>query len=537
MLSGQQCKLHLTPRSDRAQRAERPAVRSGLVMPPQRWGVRRVRRGLLGLLASLGAIAALTAAMVPLRSHLSPATTALVLVVPVVVGVVIGGLAAGICSVVAGFLVYDFFFIPPYLTLWVGAAQNWVALGVYAAVMLLVSQVVARMNSARSEARRQGREIRELFELSRLLVEDRPLDVLLSSVVTTVADVFAARQVVLLLPNDGTLAVAASIGPDLSDSQLRRVLPNAGELTTLQSGPFEHDGLVVVALAAAGRPVGLLVVSSDAATIDRRAPLMLFANHIALAVERVQLRDKALQSRLAEEVARLAKTMVGAVSHDLRAPLTTIKGASSTLADSELDLDAEATRTLVTLIDGQADRLAHLVQNLLDMSRIQAGVLTPRYSVIAVADLLAGALDAVDARDHVITVEAGDAVPPVDADEVLISRALTNLLENALRYSPKSTPIVVRAALEGDDTVVVSVTDHGPGVMAERRNEVFELFARRHDDAGAGLGLTIAKTFVEAHGQHIWVSEAPGGGAMFCFTLATVAPIAEEMTLGADSHH
>ncbi len=496
-----------------------------------------MRRWLVGLAASLAAIVVLTAAMVPLRSHLSPATTALVLVVPVVVGVVVGGLAAGVCSVVAGFLVYDFFFIPPYLTLWVGAAQNWVALGVYGAVMLLVSQVVARMNSARSEARRQGREIAELFELSRMLVEDRSLDVLLSSVVSTVADVFGARQVVLLLPDDGNLTVAASKGQDLSDNQLRRVLPKAGELTSLGVSPFEHDGLFVIALAAAGRPVGLLVVSSDVVKADRRAPLMLFANHIALAVERVQLRDKALQSRLAEEVARLAKTMVGAVSHDLRAPLTTIKGASSTLADSELDLDAEATRTLVKLIDVQADRLAHLVQNLLDMSRIQAGVLTPRWSVTSVDELLAGALDALDHRGHVITVETRGDLPFVDADEVLISRVLINLLENALRYSPKATPVVVRAAIEGDDRVKVSVIDRGPGVIAERRNEVFELFSRRHDDAGAGLGLTIAKTFVEAHGQHIWVSEAPGGGAMFCFTLATVAPISEEMKLGADSHH
>ncbi len=496
-----------------------------------------MRRSVGGLAASIGAAAVLTAAMVPLRSDLSQATTALVLVVPVVIGVVIGGLTAGVCSVAVGFLVYDFFFIPPYLTLWVGAAQNWVALGVYAAVMLLVSHVVASMNSARSEARRQGREIRELFELSRLLVEDSPLEVLLSSVVTTVADVFAARQVVLLLPNDGTLEVAASVGPQLSEIQMRRVLPKAGELSTLQAGPFEHDGLVVIALAAAGRPVGLLVVSSDAATVDRRAPLMLFANHIALAVERVQLRDKALQSRLAEEVARLAKTMVGAVSHDLRAPLTTIKGASSTLADSELSLDAEATSTLARLIDVQADRLAHLVQNLLDMSRIQAGVLTPRYTVTSIDDLLRDALDAVDPHDHVLSVEWREDLPPVDVDEVLISRVLTNLLQNALRYSPKDAPISVRATLDGEDKVVVSVADQGPGVIAERRNEVFELFARRQDDTGAGLGLTIAKTFVEAHGQHIWVTEAPGGGAMFCFTLATVAPIAEEMKLGADSHH
>lgn len=159
-----------------------------------------MRRTVFGTLAALATMAALTAAMFPARHHLSIPTTALVLVIPVVIGVIAGGFVAGILSVVAGFLVYDFFFIPPILTLWVGAPQNWVALGVYAAVMLPVSQVVAGMNAAKAEARRQGREIRELFGLSHLLVEDMPLDVLLSVVVNTLAEVFAARQVALLLP-------------------------------------------------------------------------------------------------------------------------------------------------------------------------------------------------------------------------------------------------------------------------------------------------------------------------------------------------
>jgi two-component system sensor histidine kinase KdpD len=132
--------------------------------------------------------------------------------VPVVIGVVTGGFVAGLISVGAGFLVYDFFFIPPIYTLWVGAPENWVALGVYVAVMLPVSQVVAGMSSAKAEARRQGREIRQLFEISHLLVEDKPLDVLLSTVATTVAEVFDAQQVALLLPEGGQLAVVASAG-------------------------------------------------------------------------------------------------------------------------------------------------------------------------------------------------------------------------------------------------------------------------------------------------------------------------------------
>ncbi|MHB1509669.1 MAG: sensor histidine kinase [Acidimicrobiales bacterium] len=496
-----------------------------------------MRRNVIGTVAALVTMGALSALMIPFRNHLSIATTALVLVVPVVIGVVAGGFVAGVISVAAGFLVYDFFFIPPYLTLWIGDPQNWVALGVYAAVMLPVSKVVAAMNSAKAEARRQGRDIRELFELSHLLVEDKPLDLLLSAVVATVAEVFTAPQVALLLPDAGRLNIVAAAGRPLSEAQLRRVLPPAGELTALDARPFERDGLLVVALAAAGRPVGLLVLTSESAAQRRREPLLLFANQIALAVERVQLRDQAVQTRLAEAMGRLAKTLVGAVAHDLRAPLASIKASSSTLADAELKLSSETSHRLAQLIDVQTDRLSELVRNLLDMSRIQAGVLQPRLTVASVADLVSTVIDDLSPRGHVIRAEIADGLPPVDVDLALISRALTNLLENALRHSPKSMPITVSAAHADPYSIKVSVTDHGPGISAERRDDFFELYARRSDDTGAGLGLTIAKTFIEAHGQRIWLDDTPGGGATFSCTLPVAVLAPEERKLASNPHH
>jgi len=498
-----------------------------------------MKRTLLGLAAALASMAVLTGAMLPLRGILSVATTALILVVPVVIGVVIGGFAAGVLSVVAGFLVYDYFFIKPYLTLWVGAPQNWVALGVYVAVMLPVARVVAGMNTARARERRQGRELRQLFELSDLLVEDKPLDVLLSVIVTALADVFGARQVALFLPRgpvDGRLELVSSAGEPLSGDQLRDVLPAPGTPTAHTS---ERNGLLVLALTASGRPVGLLALSADAAARHEHEPLLLFANQIALAVERAQLREQALRTRVNEEMARLAKTLVAAVSHDLRAPLASIKASSSTLSDAELDISQDARQHLAALIDVQADRLADLVQNLLDMSRIQAGVLKPRCTVTTLSKLVSAvAADPAPAwHGHEVQVELPEDLPPIDADLVLASRVLTNLVDNAVRHSPVGAPVHIRAAVGTHDAIEVSVTDHGPGVDPARRDEIFELFARRADDAGAGLGLTIAKTFVEAHGQRIWVEDAPGGGARFCFTLPVATPITEEPQLAASSHH
>jgi len=401
--------------------------------------------------------------------------------------------------------------------------------------MLPIVQLVAKIKAARSAARRQEREIRQLFELSDLLVEDKPTRVLLSVIVTTLADVFGSRQVALFLPSAGRLEIASSVGDPLPDELLRRVLPAAGEVTQSSA----RDGLLTVALSAAGRPVGLLVLSGEVAARHDREPLLLFANQVALAVERSQLREQALRARVTEEMAALAKTLVAAVSHDLRTPLASIKASSSTLADAALDINPEAVRRLASLIDGQADRLAGLVQNLLDMSRIQAGVLQPRRTVASLADLVATVLsDAAPAlRDRSISVDLPEDLPPIDADLVLIGRVLTNLVENAVRYSPKDSPITIRAAVTAPQTIEVCVTDRGPGVRPERRIEVFEVFARRADDAGAGLGLSIAKTFIEAHGERIWAADAPGGGARFCFTLPVAALVTEEPRVGADSRH
>jgi two-component system, OmpR family, sensor histidine kinase KdpD len=498
-----------------------------------------LRRTVAGTAAALAAMAVLTLAMLPLRGSLSVATTALILIVPVVIGVVVGGFPAGVLSVIAGFLVYDFFFIKPYETLWVGAPQNWAALGVYLVVMVPVARVVAGMNTARAKERRQGNELRELFAVSGLLLEDRPLEELLSVIVTTLADVFGARQIALLLPRAGHLEVAATAGEPLSAEQLRQVMPPPGSLGSVGGQVSERDDLLLLALTASGRPVGLLALSGQAVGQSEREPLLLFANQIALAVERAQLREQALRTRLTEEMARLARTLVAAVAHDLRAPLSSIKASSSTLSDPDLDLSPQARQDLARLIDVQADRLADLVTNLLDMSRIQAGVLEPRRSLTQVADLVASVVGDLGSAlaGHVLTTQIADNLPPVDVDTTLISRVLSNLVHNAIRHSPRGTPITVGAGLAGPGTVEVSVTDHGPGISPSQRDQIFTLFVRRADDAGAGLGLTIAKTFVEAHGQRIWVEDAEGGGARFCFTLPVAADVAEERELVEDSHN
>jgi two-component system sensor histidine kinase KdpD len=480
------------------------------------------RRSVVGSVAAAVVAAALAVAMVPIRSHLSVATTALVLVVPVVTGVVVGGFAAGVFAVVTGFLVYDLVFIPPYYTLSVGTSQNWVALGVYVAVMLLVASVFARLETARAQAHQNERAIRRLFELTDLLIEDRPLPEVLELIVSTVHEAFTLRTVALLLPVDGQLDVVASAGAPLSDAELQRVTPLPGTPASLGSSlASRRVQSQMVALTATGRPIGLLHVwGADLSRHDQDL-LHTFANHMALALERAQLREQAVRTELLEEVDRLQRALVGAVSHDLRTPLATIKASASTLRSPQADVTPEGSQELLAIIDNQADRLDRLVTNLLDLSRVQAGALELRDQAIAVGDLVTDAMRGLgqgpSASDVVVAIS--DDLPLVNVDHLLIGQVLVNLLDNAARHAPPHTAITVSAFQRADGLVQLCVEDNGPGVPRGERTNVFRMFNRSGSSGGTGVGLSIAKAFVEAHDQEIWVEDSPTGGARFCFTM------------------
>jgi two-component system sensor histidine kinase KdpD len=256
---------------------------------------------------------------------------------------------------------------------------------------------------------------------------------------------------------------------------------------------------------------------------SERAVLNTFANDAALALERAQLREQAVRSQLLEESERFRRGLMGAISHDLRTPLATIKVASSTLSERGQTLSAEDTRELHHLIEIESDRLTRLVTNLLDMTRIEAGVLTLRRSPTPVKELVdeaVGVMIPTFADQRIDVIDSGP-LPDVEVDRVLIGQVLVNLLDNAHRHSPANSLITVRSELRGNQ-VTVSVTDQGPGVAPGDREIIFDRFTQFDTGGRAGLGLTIAKTFVEAHGEHLWYEENPEGGARFVFSLPTL---------------
>jgi two-component system sensor histidine kinase KdpD len=290
-----------------------------------------VRNSRMGSVIGVLAAVAVGAAMLPIRSHLSIATAALVLVIPVVAGVAIGGWISGLVSVLAGFVVYDYAFIPPYNTLTVGSLQNWSALGVYVVVMIVVARLVTHLREAQETATSRADTARHLLDLSELLLTETPT--LPAAIVDGVRTAFGIEGVALLQNVAGELDVIASAGTPIDREELSRIRPGSQLPVALSTG--SSVGVIqALALVASGRPVGLLALRNPPSTTAVREALPILANHLAIALERGALHERVHHAELLEEIDRLRRALVGAVSHDLRTPLATIKVASSTLVKS-----------------------------------------------------------------------------------------------------------------------------------------------------------------------------------------------------------
>jgi two-component system sensor histidine kinase KdpD len=280
---------------------------------------------------------------------------------------------------------------------------------------------------------------------------------------------------------------------------------------------------VSVALVVNHRPVGMLVLQDVQLIEHERSLLGTFANQAALAVDRAQLSEQALRTRLLEEIDRWRRALMGAASHDLRTPLASIKTAVSSMRQVDAQLSPEDRAELLELIELQSDRLARLVTNLLDMTRLEAGALELRPTTVAFADLVdetLALLGGILGPDRV-TVDVPADLPLLHLDHVLMSQVLANVLENADRLSPTDSVIRVtaRPAAGGAALVEIAVADDGPGIAREHRENVFEMFSQNGGGGRAGLGLAIAKAFVEAHGGLIWIDPNVAQGARIVFTV------------------
>jgi two-component system sensor histidine kinase KdpD len=256
---------------------------------------------------------------------------------------------------------------------------------------------------------------------------------------------------------------------------------------------------------------------------EQRHLIETFAAQIALALERAGLQEEAEQSRVTAETERLRNTLLASISHDLRTPLAVITGASSALNDPSMTFDPDARRSLAAQIEGKSKEMAEIISNVLDLMRLESGQFSLRRDWVMIDDLVNSALERLGTRlaEHPVESRVPTDLPPVHVDSALMLQVFTNLLENVVKHTPPGTHATIEAVLE-DQFVSVSIEDTGPGLPPGNLEQLFAKFHRGRDESsagGAGLGLSICRAIVTAHGGQINATQRPGGGARFSFTL------------------
>lgn len=462
------------------------------------------------LTALLGAllIAGMTALLLPLRDLIDRSTMALLYLLPVGLSTALWGLAAGALAAGGAFLAFNYFFLPPYGTLIVRHSQDVIILGVFFVVAVVISQLVGRARAGLAAARAREREATQLYELGAALAGARGEAAIAQVTAEHLQTIFRADHVEVFLQ------------------------PAAGEAARVYAAPAAHQRPETapshsLALSAARGELRVWLGPARWSRADERF-LHTFASQCALALERAALVQIENRTKVLEESDRLKSALLSSVSHELRTPLASIKTAVTSLrGDSTLWSDPPALDDLLELIEDDTDLLNRLVGNLLDMSRIEAGALKPRRQWSVLAELVAGVLTRMRrvTGTHPLEVEVPGDLPLVPLDYVQMEQVFTNLISNSLKYAPAGTVIRLRAWVPEPDLLRVQVSNQGPPVAAEYLDRIFDKFFRitaADRVTGTGLGLSVCRGIVEAHGGRIWAENLTPPGFAFNFTLPLV---------------
>ena len=457
---------------------------------------------------------------------------AMVLLLGVVIVSMRFGYGPSLLAAVLSVFAFDFFFITPYWSFAVSDLRHIVTFTVMFVVAVVISHLTQRIRDQADSARGRERRTASLYAISRELGLFQARDALLDAAARHVREVFGAK-VAVLLPRadepDALEPVLVDDGTFTEHDKDRGVAewvwahqrPAGAGTDTLPSA----RAMVVPLKGSRGR-VGVLAVfpAKEIALsgADERQLLETFAGLIGSALERIRLAEEARGAKLRIETEQLRNALLSSVSHDLRTPLAVVTGATSALLDDAGPKDEAARRELLETAHEEALRLARLVRNLLDMTRLEAGALEVTKSAESLEEIIGAALNRMDdrLRGRAVTAQIPADLSLVPLDAALIEQVLINLLENATKYTPPGSPIDV-SARDDDGEVCVCVADRGPGVPRGEAERIFDKFyrAREREGGGVGLGLTICRGIVTAHGGHIWVEDRSGGGAAFRFTL------------------
>jgi two-component system sensor histidine kinase KdpD len=433
-------------------------------------------------------------------------------------------------------LAINLLFIPRYLATVLAGAQSLLTFGSMLVIAIVISGLAVRTKQQAEQARQREQRTAALYSLSGELASTVNVDDLIRIAVQHIGDIFDSQVFILLPGPDNKLLVVGDEeivnGMDAAAQRAAEWALDNRQMTGLGAPTTSGGGVLHVPLIASRGAVGVLglqpVEPVSTLTPEQMHLLQTFANQTALAIERARLADEAQQAQMQAETERLRNALLSSVSHDLRTPLTAITGAASTLLDSAETIDPSTRRELMQSIFDEGDRMNRLVRNLLDMTRLEAGTVQVHKEWQLIEEVIGSALTRVDVQlvGRPVQTHLPADLPLVPLDAALIEQVLVNLLENAVKYTPPASSIEISAHASNNE-IIVAVADRGPGLTPGDEERIFEKFYRARNgraeataaERGVGLGLTICRGIIDAHGGRIWAENRADGGAVFRFAL------------------
>ncbi|MEU7687200.1 sensor histidine kinase KdpD [Streptomyces spectabilis] len=484
--SGPDLDVHIVTHSEVAKGRGLPVARGA------RLGRSRI---IWGWLAGVVGPALLTLLLTHVDADLGLANDMLLFLTLTVAAALLGGMLPALASAAFGSLLLNYFFAPPLHQWTISDAKNIVAICVFVSVAVSVASVVDLAARRTHQAARLRAESEILSHLAGSVLRGENS---LESLLETMRETFGMEAVALLERAGDTAPWTC-----------------AGSVGTRPCARRPEDADVDMPV---GDTMSLALTGRVLPAEDRRV-LAAFAAQAAVVLDRQRLQSEADQARTLAEGNRIRTALLAAVSHDLRTPLAGIKAAVTSLRSEDVEWSEEDRAELLEGIEAGADRLDHLVGNLLDMSRLQTGTVAPLIREIDLDEVVPMALGGVP--DGSVDLDVPEVLPMVAVDKGLLERAVANVVENAVKYAPEDAPVLVSASALGDQ-VQLRVVDRGPGVPDDAKDRIFEPFQRYGDaprGSGVGLGLAVARGFVESMGGTLNAEDTPGGGLTMVLTL------------------
>ncbi|HEY9681194.1 MAG TPA: DUF4118 domain-containing protein [Oculatellaceae cyanobacterium] len=511
------------------------------------------------LLALLG-VAVTTAGLWFFQAGTLGANVFMIYILLVVIMAVRVGRLAAVLTAITSLLSIDYFFVQPLYQFTIADPTEWLALTVFLIVAVVTSELTARLRTEVENTRQHDAEMTALAETSWQVASEYDNTVALRKTFENMAKILALSSIAAILLNENEHSkIRATYGmtnedierllnePNLQAIDLVRqqalplgpyapTFPNnfSMKMTSNPPPPSLDSNVTFVPIHIDGTVSAVIYLrsqKSDMATPRERTLLQALVNHVVLILQREKTFAAEAKAQALLETNKLKTALLSMVSHDFRSPLTSIKASIQTLKSAGRDLSSEDAVNLLDAVDEETERINKMVTNILDLSRLEAGAWRPKCESIPLEELIGSALSAFnkEANARIIT-KIAPTIAPIYADGVQIVQVLKNLLENALKYSPASQNVNFECRQE-DDQLIIEIKDRGIGLSQDEREKVFEPFYRgknlsESNVPGVGIGLSICKGLIEAHGGMITAANRDGGGSVFRVTLPIMSETA-----------